>query len=259
MKLCPIPLVYPVNSLPFLKMHRFLLPLLSCVLGFSALSAEPETITRRGYKLIVDVQDEAFPPAIKDRMVETFFIVYPRMSADFNRKSPREVYFIIRKMDGVAYASGGKIHFSSDWMQKSCGNDIDVVTHETMHLVQSYRNGNPMWVTEGIADYARHKYGVDNKGSGWAMPNLQKNHKYTDAYRVTARFFVWLENRANRQLIRRLDTAMRDGKYAEAFWKEQTGHDLDTLWACYQKAPELTGGLVNLNKLAEEITKEKGK
>ena len=115
------------------------------------------------------------------------------------------------------------------------------------------------WVTEGIADYVRHKYGVDNKSNNWSLPAYSDKQHYTNAYRVTARFFVWLENRANRQLIRRLDTAMRDGKYAEAFWKEQTGHDLDTLWACYQKAPELTGGLVNLNKLAEEITKEKGK
>ena len=27
--------------------------------------------------------------------------------------------------------------------------------HELCHVVQSYPNGNPLWVTEGIADYVR--------------------------------------------------------------------------------------------------------
>ena len=238
-------------------MHRLLSALAILLLGISPLTAEPEIITRRGYKLVVDVQDKAFPAEVKNRMVETFFVVYPRMSNDFNKQSPKEVRFVIRTMDGVAYASGGEINFSSNWMKNQKGNDIDVVTHETMHLVQSYSNGNPGWITEGIADYARHKYGMDNKRSGWELPSLQQNHKYSDSYRITARFFDWLENRVNRQIIRRLDTAMRDGKYSADFWKQQTGYDLDTLWACYQLAPELTGSPVNLRKLAQQVANKK--
>jgi hypothetical protein len=32
-----------------------------------------------------------------------------------------------------------------------------VLTHEMMHIVQSYPDGQPGWLVEGIADYVRWK------------------------------------------------------------------------------------------------------
>ena len=44
-----------------------------------------------------------------------------------------------------------------------------MITHEGMHVVQQYLQ-SPGWITEGIADYARAKFGVNNAARGWTMP-----------------------------------------------------------------------------------------
>jgi len=60
-----------------------------------------------------------------------------------------------------------------------------------MHIVQDYgQSTGPGWLTEGIADYARYKFGVNNPAAKWALPAYKSTQKYTDAYRVTARFLV---------------------------------------------------------------------
>ncbi len=198
-----------------------------------------ETITKDGYTLVVNVEDPQFPDAVKKKMINAFFKVYPKLSGDFNPKSAKSVTFIIKEMDGVAYSAGGKIVFSSNWMKNSQGNDIDVVTHEAMHIVQAYRSGGPGWITEGIADFVRYKYGIDNKGSGWALPGFSENQKYTDSYRVTARFFAWLETNVKKSVITDLDAVMRDGKYTPDTWKDLTGKTVDELWEMYAKDPKL--------------------
>ncbi len=48
-----------------------------------------------------------------------------------------------------------------------------------MHIVQNYgRSTRPGWLTEGIADYVRYKYGVDNVGSKWALPDYKAGQSY---------------------------------------------------------------------------------
>lgn len=199
-----------------------------------------DIISRDGYTLKFMCNDPEFPDELKKKMADTFFKVYPKMSADFNPKSPKSVTFDVKaKMDGIAHAGGGVITISAQWMKNQKGNDLDVITHEGMHIVQSYPGwSGPGWVTEGIADYARAKYGVDNKGSGWDMPNFSKNQKYTDAYRVTARFFLWLEKNVDKDLIKKMDDKMRTKKYTEDTWKELTGKTVDELWEMYGENPD---------------------
>ena len=55
-------------------------------------------------------------------------------------------------------------------------------------------------LTEGLADYARYKYGVNNAAAGWSLPNYASGQSYTNAYAVTARFLVWLELRVRSTL-----------------------------------------------------------
>jgi hypothetical protein len=118
--------------------------------------------------------------------------------------------------------------------------DIDVVTHEGMHIVQSYPGGaGPGWVTEGVADYVRYKMGVNNAAGNWSLPALRENHHYTNAYRVTARFFVWIESKHGEGLVKKLDHAMRSKEYSEEFWKTHTGKTVDELWADYKADPAL--------------------
>ncbi len=134
---------------------------------------------------------------------------------------------------GVAYAHNGKITISSEWLRKKPG-DLDVITHETMHLVQAYPSGSgPGWITEGIADYVRYIYGVDNEGAGWSLPEYKEGQHYTDSYRITARFFFWLSLNYKKGMLSKLDKNMRNATYNDAFWQKETGYDLETLWQQY--------------------------
>lgn len=200
-----------------------------------------DTITRKGLTLIFINQDKGFNPATGESMIETFFKVYPQQIKTFNKSSTRKVIFIIDpSFEGVAAAASGIIRFNPGWMRNNPG-DIDVVTHEVMHLVQSYPSGaGPGWVIEGIADYVRYAMGVDNAGAGWALPEFHPTQNYTDAYRVTARFFLWIEKNKKKGFVASLDNAMRTKSYTDDFWKKKFGKTVDELWSEYAQSSQIS-------------------
>ena len=115
---------------------------------------------------------------------------------------------------------------------------MNVVTHQVMHIVQNYgKSVGPDWLTEGIADFERYKFGIDNEGSKWTLPDLKPTHHYKNSYRITARFFVWIENKVKSGSIRLIDQSLRDHTYNEEIWKNITGKNLDELWADYTLNP----------------------
>jgi len=199
-----------------------------------------DSITRNGYTLIWINKDKDFNPALKKRLIETHFKNYPKLAKTYNTNTRKEVTFVIDpNYDGVAATAGGIVRYSPAWFAKNPG-DIDVVTHEVMHIVQGYPNGSgPWWITEGIADYARFVYGVDNAGANWKLPDYKDTQKYSDSYRVTARFFFWIDKKVKKNFVRNLDKAMRDKTYTPDFWKKETGYTLDELWAKYSKNPTI--------------------
>jgi len=118
--------------------------------------------------------------------------------------------------------------------------DIDVVTHEVMHIVQEYGySAGPVWLTEGIADYARAKFGVDNAGANWTLPEYKASQSYTNSYRVTARFFIWIEKNVKPGFVKDVDAQLRKHTYTENTWKGETGKTLDELWADYSANPAI--------------------
>lgn len=212
----------------------------SVLAAFPALAAESRVVERGGFT--VDFQDPTgvADQALADRMVETFFAVYPRLVADFNPAAPRRVVFVIDPAyEGVAATQGDRIMYDPDWFARHPG-DIDVVTHELMHVVQAYGdNAVPGWLTEGVADYVRALYGVDNPGAGWALPAFASSQRYDNGYRVTARFLAWLEGHGHSGLVRKLDARMRTGSYTDDAWRAVTGKTVEDLWADYAAAPAL--------------------
>jgi len=197
-----------------------------------------EVTKKKGYTLIFDSNYEALDPALKERLVETFFVVYPKLAKEYNKETLREVKFLVdTAYKGVAATSDGQVVYSSFWMDKH-PEDIDVVTHEVMHIVQNYGNSiGPGWLTEGIADYARYKFGVDNAGAKWALPALKPEHHYKNSYRITAGFFNWIEKKVKSGTIKTVDKSLRDHTYTPEIWKQLTQKDLDELWADYVKNP----------------------
>jgi hypothetical protein len=198
-----------------------------------------DTITREGYTLVFYNLHPGFDTSTRRRLIDAFFHVYPIEVRRFNTKAAREVIFTIDPgYDGVAETSGNRVRISPQWL-KDHPEDIDVVTHEAMHIVQNYAHPVPGWLTEGIADYARYMYGINNHKGNWRLPDFRADQHYTNAYRVTARFFIWLEKNQHTGIIDRLDKAARAGKYTPKLWTKLTGKTVDDLWQDYSQHPQL--------------------
>jgi hypothetical protein len=99
------------------------------------------------------------------------------------------------------------------------------MVHETVHIQQRYKGRNPGWLVEGIADYIRFfkyepgKIGKFNKAKA----------KYNGSYRVTARFLAFVTDKYDKELVKKLNRAMREGAYQEETWKDITGKTVQEL------------------------------
>lgn len=198
-----------------------------------------DSITKNGYTLIFVNLDSTFARQgedVKQRMEDAFFKVYPAEARDFNKKTLKKVVFVIDpEYKGVAATADGTVRYNPKWMLKQ-PLDLDVVTHEVMHIVQDYGDSaGPGWLTEGIADYVRYVYGVDNATARWTLPALKPTHNYDNAYRITARFLVWVEKN-HKGTVQKLDSQLRNHTYTADSWKKLTGKTVDELWAAYVAA-----------------------
>lgn len=201
-----------------------------------------ETITKGKNTLTFIDKTINLNPTVKAGLINVFKTNYQKMADIYNPDAAFKVIFVIEPAyKGVAATWGGAvIRYNPDWF-KSNPKDMDVATHELMHVIQSYPFvANAGWVTEGIADYVRHTLGLSNAAANWSMPNYSSNQSYTDAYRVTARFFYWLEKHGYEGIVVKLDKSMRSGSYSTAtFWLDHTGKTIDQLWADYGANPAL--------------------
>ena len=92
----------------------------------------------------------------------------------------------------------------------------------------------PGWLVEGVADYARHSASV---GDGWRIPDAyREGTSYTNGYGITAAFLVYLEERYDPSLVRKLHLALKDSTYKASLFEGLCGKRLDDLWAEYAAA-----------------------
>lgn len=237
-----------------IQLIKYLLPCMMLATGITSFAQDKEwehieehdilskdSLTKGKYTLIFINKDSALDATVKQRLIDAFFTVYPKEASLYNNKTAKKVIFIIDPAyDGVAATGGHLVRYNPEWFHKHPG-DIDVVTHEVMHIVQAYGdNAGPGWITEGIADYVRYKIGVDNAGANWKLPDYSASQNYDNAYRITARFFVWIEQHYNKSFVKQLDAAMRGKTYTDDFAKQQTGKTFPQLWEEYSKNPAIT-------------------
>ena len=222
------------------RIRFVLLPLLLLLAagGFAQGYQVQDSFHKKRYTVVFISKDSSFSPAIKEKMVNAFYKVYPRLVKRFNRQAAKRVVFVIDPdYTGVAATGGGVIRYNPKWFRDH-PEDIDVVTHEVMHVVQAYgRGGGPGWLTEGIADYVRYRYGVNNVAGKWTMPAYKEGQSYTNSYRITARFLVWLEQQGYKKVVDTLDKASRTHTYTPQLWQQVTGKTLDELWTAYAADP----------------------
>jgi hypothetical protein len=221
-------------------MKNFFFLVLIGLITCSANAQQTRVYDKKGYQLTFTNYDATLDTTQQQRLVNTFFMVYPELAKTYNKKTLKEVKMVIdTTYKGVAETDNGKVTISSEWLHKR-PEDIDVVTHEVMHIVQDYgESTGPGWLTEGIADYARYKFGVNNPAAKWALPAYKSTQKYTDAYRVTARFLVWVEERVKTGVVKDFNKQLRLHTFTDNSWKTATGKTLDELWAEYSANPEI--------------------
>lgn len=200
----------------------------------------PQVTKKNGYTLTFENNDPALDPALKKKLTETFFVVYPRLAKAYNKNTSKNIRFMVdTAYKGVAATADDQVTFSASYLAKHPA-DIDVVTHEVMHIAQNYGESNgPGWLTEGIADFARYQFGIDNAAAHWQLPEYKAGQSYENSYRITARFFVWLEKKVKPGMIKTIDVSLRDHTYTPQIWEKLTHKDLDTLWSDYVKDPAI--------------------
>jgi len=148
--------------------------------------------------------------------------------------APAEVWLRIRKSDrGIAGTSGGRITVSSGWIEKH-PEDIGLVFHELVHVIQDYKGGGPGWLVEGIADYLRWAI-YEGRSQDW-FPLTDKAQGYKESYRVAGGFFLWLESDRCPGIVNKLNAGLRKRTYKdEALFKQEAGSTIDELWDGYVK------------------------
>lgn len=212
--------------------------ILALIMAFPMVSSADSTAyTSNGYTLTFVNNASSFSPTTKQKLIDTFFEVYPQMVGRFNSSASKSVTVTIDpSYSGVAYTAGTTVVISADWLASN-PQDTDCATHEFMHVAQGYPSYSPVWLIEGIADYARYEYGVNNPAAGWSLPSYSSGQSYTDSYRVTARFLAWIEVNINNTIVNQLDSRLRANTYSSSSWSDVTGYTVDQLWSMYAKSP----------------------
>jgi hypothetical protein len=194
------------------------------------------------YQITIDYTDA---PELKDWVqkklqptADTWYakIVKALPSKDFT--PPVRVSIVITdSYRGVAATGGNHVDCNSGWFKENRdGEAPGAVVHELVHVVQQYGRpkggaSNPGWLVEGIADYIRwFKY--EPKPTG-CRPQDPGKASYTDSYRTTAGFLNYVVEKHDKEVVAKLNAAMRRGKYSPGLWKEYTGKTVDELWKQY--------------------------
>ncbi|MDR3621394.1 MAG: basic secretory protein-like protein [Paludisphaera borealis] len=128
-------------------------------------------------------------------------------------------------IDVPAMAGGGRITGSVKWF-KDHPDDVGAMIHETVHIVQRYHSrNNPGWLVEGVADYIRF-FQYEPANIGRLNP---KTARYDGNYRVSARFLAYVSEKYDKDLVLKLNRAMREGSYTENLFKQFTGKTVQEL------------------------------
>ena len=149
-------------------------------------------------------------------------------------RAPRTVTIDFRTdMGGTpAYTNGNRVSCNVGWFEKNKdGEGRGAVVHELVHVVQHYKFGRksvPFWLQEGIPDYIRW-YLYEPESHGTRIRDVAKA-KYDGAYRVSANFLDWATQAYDKDLVKKVNAIVRQGKYADALWPTLTkGKSLDQL------------------------------
>ena len=177
-------------------------------------STPPVATFKYPVEVVVDVSDAPDMKEWADKCARICERAYPMLNEELASDGFKPAHFIRMALKndyrGVAATGGTRITGSVKYF-KDHPQDFGAMVHETAHVVQAYRysrggNRNPGWLVEGIADYVRfYKY---EPGKIGPLRNVDRMH-YNDAYRTTARFLNYVTDKYDKELVKKLNAAMR--------------------------------------------------
>lgn len=196
------------------------------------------------FKFIVDATDapdlvEWTEKKLKPVVIEWYPKVVGLLPSE-GYQAPTTVTFRFRSdMRGTpASAAGAGVNLNTPWFRRELeGEACGAVVHELVHVVQNYwgRRGQPRaqttpgWIVEGIADYVRwFLYEPQSRGAEITKGNFAKAN-YDSSYRITANFLNWVTQTCDKEFVRKLNAAAREGRYDESLWKDWTGKTVEEL------------------------------
>jgi hypothetical protein len=224
-------------------MRRGILRSTALCLVLLAAARSPGEVKTGKYEIVFDTSETPeLAPWVDAKLrpvCQKWYPIIVAMLPSEGYTAPRRFTVTFRKeMKGVAYTAGTRIVCAADWFGKNLkGEAAGAVVHEMVHVVQQYGrakggNRNPGWMVEGMADYIRwFKY---EPPSQHPRPDPARAN-YTDSYRTTAAFLDYIAENCDKDLVKKLNAAMREGKYAPELWKSYTGKTVDELWRDYVK------------------------
>lgn len=184
-----------------------------------------------------------FSPAFVTRLTTHFNQIYPVLAERWNYGIMYDVNYDIGELDGAA---AYQMDTSNPLVMgiylipshfKSNPNDVHTITHELTHALQVYRdakygpnntvNGGH-WLTEGIADVSRYSY-----DRGFSLPSFASDQSYTQSYRYTARFFIWVNENVDDTFVEQFHEGLKCEPYTPRLFVKITGYTVDELWQMY--------------------------
>ncbi len=199
-----------------------------------AIDSEPKVeVFKYPVEFTVDVSDSPEMRDWAEKAARTCEGWYGRINEELRSdgyRPTRRVRMILKKGIGPpAFASGDRITGKVEWF-KAHPDDVGAMIHETCHIVQRYRSrNNPGWLVEGVADYVRFfKFEPGKIGP----IDAQRAH-YEGNYRVSARFLDYVTEKYDKELVLKLNRAMREGTYKDELFTDLTGKtlaELDEEW-----------------------------
>jgi hypothetical protein len=135
----------------------------------------------------------------------------------------------------------GQINLSIDSLRRShLQSGRGLLVHELTHVVQHYTQWQykmgalamknvPPWLAEGIADYTRIY--LFEPESGFENPSNEDvpGARYDAGYRASAKFLHWVEEKYDKKIMLHMNSALRNGTYADSTWNLFTGKSLRSL------------------------------
>lgn len=217
-------------------------------------AAAPAQITEAveidgGYRFTVETTDapDLTEWAHKELIpvVKKWYPLIVAMLPSENFTAPRTFSInFVNSYKGVAATGGNRIECNPAWYRKELKREaIGSVVHELVHVVQQYRGQRggkrpPGWLIEGIPDYIRwYLYEPESHGAD-IHPSRAAAAKYDGSYRVSANFINWVVGKYDKDLIKPLNAAMREGRYDAEIWKTRTSHSIEELAEEWKKSLE---------------------